>query len=156
MRKYRAGSVAAAVGPPTSHLGHEARARAGASASKKVQPASRRERPEPIPRIDDSHSLAPGAPGAPGDPREAPEAPGGAAGRPPARGRASGAAARRTAAAGVHPQALWCHSRDSSVCRPREIRGALTSCLSSTRGSGSNDGNGHDDDDNDNIGRRSL
>ena len=57
MRKYRAGAVVVVVRPSNTHFGNEARARAGASVSEKMTPASRRECPEPIREITKNYSL---------------------------------------------------------------------------------------------------
>ena len=57
MRKYQAGAVVVVVRPSTTHFGNEARARAGASVSEKMTPASRRDRPEPIRIINNHYSL---------------------------------------------------------------------------------------------------
>ena len=57
MRTYRAGAVVVVAGASTTEICPQARARAGASSSKKMQPASRRERPEPFPQINNNYSL---------------------------------------------------------------------------------------------------
>ena len=57
MRKYRAGAVVVVARPSKTHFGNEARARAGASVSEKMTPASRRDRPEPIRIINNNYSL---------------------------------------------------------------------------------------------------
>ena len=57
MRKYRAGAVVVVARPSKTHFGKEARARAGASVSEKMTPASRRDRPEPIRIINNNYSL---------------------------------------------------------------------------------------------------
>ena len=57
MRKYRAAAVVVVARPSGAGIWNEARARAGAPVSEKTKPASRRERPDPIPEINNNYSL---------------------------------------------------------------------------------------------------